>query len=393
MNLRPSVLLLLIATPLCATAGTPFVKSALAGFADWDADHDNALTLAELDAAVASPSVGGEAAAAAAALNRAARNKKHPVAAYRREDIDRLATTLKIDDSRDAEESPDPARPASGSLERYYDSALRKINERPRALFVGEPRLDRFRQGRLGTCFCLAPLTALAYSDPRAVVALFNPSPDGSRITVTFGRDNAVEIAPLTDGEIALGTDTGGNGLWAATYEKAVGRLRLDSKPSPSTPYATATRGGSAGTMLSVLTGRAIRRFSCKPWLDSAATPPPELDRKLGELRALLLAASQEKRLMTAGTSSRTVKVPSLASDHAYAILGYDESSDLVTVRDPHGQNFTPGGPAGLVNGYTVRQGIFRIPLSEIVRLMAGFAFELDAPAAGKGYPAADPAL
>jgi hypothetical protein len=395
MKRRLSLILLLITTaPLAATAAATFVQSALAGFDSWDADHDGSLTLAELDAAVASPSVTGEAAAAAAALDRAARSKKHPIAAFTRDDLPRLVSTLKITDARDTEEPSDPAPLGSGSLEHYYNSALRKITAHPRALFVGEPRLDRFRQGRLGTCFCLAPLTALAYADPRAVTALFNTSPDGSRITVTFGRDNSVEITPLTDGEIALGTDTGGNGLWAATYEKAVGRLRLESKPPAysSTPYATATRGGSAGTMLSVLTGRSIKRFSCKPWI-GAESPPPESERLLGELRTLLRTASREKRLMTAGTSTKTVKVPSLAANHAYAVLGYDEQTDLVTVRDPHGQNFTPAGSPNLINGYVVRQGIFQIPVPEIVRLMSGFAFALDKPSLVKGYPSSDPAL
>ncbi|CAM2992105.1 C2 family cysteine protease [Rariglobus hedericola] len=389
------LLLLTISGSVFAKTAPTFVESALAGFDAWDADHDGALTTAELDTAVASPSVKGEAAAAAAALARAARNKKQPIDAFTRDNIPRLASTLKITDSRDAEESPDPVRSTTSNLERYYDSALGKINARPRALFVGEPRLDRFRQGRLGTCFCLAPLTALAYSDPSAIPALFKSSPDGSRITVTFGQDNPVEIVALTDGEIALGTDTGGNGLWAATYEKAVGKLRLDSKPvaSPATPYANATRGGSAGTMLSVLTGRSIRRFSCKPWLESATTPPVEAERKLGELRELLRSASREKRLMTAGTSSKTVKVPSLAANHAYAVLGYDEATDLVTVRDPHGQNFSPKGTPGLVNGYAVNEGIFRIPVPEIVRLMSGFAFALNTPEHIKGYPSADPAI
>jgi hypothetical protein len=391
---RHILLVLVLSGAAVAHTEVSFIQASLAGFGSWDSNHDGSLTLAELDTAVASPDVKGEAAAAAAALDRAARNKKHPVDAFTRDNIPRLADTLKITEGRDTEESPDQPPRGPNNLERYYASALRKINASPRSLFVGEPRLDRFSQGHLGTCFCLAPLTALAYSDPAAVITLFKPSPDGSRITVTFGRDNSVEIPPLTDGEIALGTDTGGNGLWAATYEKAVGRLRLDSKPPvyPSTPYATATRGGSAGTMLSVLTGRSIKRFSCKPWI-GAESPPPESERLLGELRTLLRTASREKRLMTAGTSTKTVKVPSLAANHAYAVLGYDEQTDLVTVRDPHGQNFTPAGSPNLINGYVVRRGIFQIPVPEIVRLMSGFAFALDKPSLAKGYPSSDPAV
>lgn len=375
-------------------ADTPFLRNALSGFDSWDSDQDGSLTIGEIEHAIASPEVKGERAAAVVALRRVARSRSNPVSAYTKDDIKRLSGTLSIDDSRDNEEDTDENRRGPANFDRYYSDALKKINSTRRDLFVGAPSLDGFKQGRLGSCFCLAPLSAMAYTDPKALTALFKPSADGSKITVTFGKNHPVEVTRLTDGEIALAATTGDNGVWAATYEKAVGQLRLADRNSDAspTPLSVVARGGSAGTMLSVLTGNAIQRFSCKPWFEDAKTPKAELDRKLVELRALLKSATADKRLMTAGTSGKTRKVPRLSRGHAYGVLGYDAKTDLVTIRDPHGQTFKPKGSPGLVNGYTINQGIFQAPLTEVVQFMAGFAFQLNTPAKTRGYGAASAA-
>jgi len=357
---------------------TPFLSHALAGFDKWDTDHDGTLTAEEIELAVASSDVTGEDAAAVVALRRVARNKKNPVASYTKESIAALSSSLRISDTRDDEEETDEnKRPAN--FDKYYEAALKKIKETPKELFVGGlPKIEEFKQGRLGTCFCLASLSALAKQNPKAVVDLFKENPDGT-LSVTFGKDTTVRITKLTDGEVALASTTGQNGRWAGTYEKAVGQLRSIEKtnaPTP-TPLAVASRGGSAGSMMSVLTGKEIQRFSCAPWQETSKASGAEQEKKLNELRALLKAATAEKRLMTAGTSAKTRKVPSLSRNHAYAVLGYDAKTDTVTLRDPHGQDFTPKGTPGLDNGYPVHQGIYSAPLSDVVQFMAGFAVQL----------------
>ncbi len=400
-------LLTALAAPLAraeAPARSAAVRHALDAFATWDTDADGSLSLAELDSAIASPSVTGESAAAAVALRRLARNRQQPINAFTRESLVELAPSIRFEDTRDdgSRDDADPGATAAAaaasrsSLDRAFDAALRRIHDTPRELFTGPPTIERLRQGRLGSCFSLAPLIALTHARPEAVPALFAPAPDGSTITVTFGADNAVTITPLTDGEIALGADSGGTGLWAATYEKAVGELRRQSAAPGSaqasaTPYAVVTRGGSAGTMLSVLTGHAIKRVSCRAWLPSSTATEAERAGKIAELRAELAAASAEGRLMTAGTSPRTRKVPALSQNHAFAVLGYDPATDLITFRDPHGQNFTPTGPAGLEHGYTIRAGRFEVPVAEAVYLMAGFAFQLPTRIEHRGYPANAP--
>jgi hypothetical protein len=384
---------LILAAVLLFTAGhasaaeSPFLRHALEGFDQWDANKDGSLSIGEIETAIASPAVVREKAAAAVALRRVAKNKKNPVNAYSKDDIKRMTGAV-VEDTRDTEENPDnDNRP--GGFEKYYDAALKRITTTRRELIVGgAPKLDEFKQGRLGSCFCLAPLSALVYADPKAAANLFKVSPDGEFVTVTFGKDTPVKVSRVTDGEIALASGTGQNGVWSATYEKAVGQLRSAGKADESspTPLSVVSRGGSAGSMLSVLTGNEIERFSCKPWFEGANTPKAELDKKLVELRTLLRTSIAQKKLMTAGTSGKTRKVPSLSRGHAYAVIGYDAKTDMVTIRDPHCQDFKPKGAPGLENGYVVKQGIFKAPLFEVTQFMAGFAFEQNTRSKGKGY-------
>lgn len=379
-----------LAVTRLSAADSTFLKNAMVGFDQWDKNKDGSVSVNEIEAAIASQDVKGEQAAAAVALRRVAKNKQAPIEAYTKDDIKRMSGSLAIVDSRDNEDATtDEERKKPANFNGYYEAAMKKINAR-QPLFVGTPKLDGFKQGRLGSCFCLAPLTALIYSDPKAASTLIKPSADGTKITVTFGKDNAVVITPITDGELALATTTGENGIWAATYEKAVGQLRMSDKAAEegATPLSTVSKGGSAGTMLSVLTGKEIKRYTCKPWFEDSKATKADQDKQIADMRIAFKAATADHRLMTGGTSGKTRKVPSLSRGHAYALLGYDAKTDMVTLRDPHGQTSNPEGDGtpNMKNGYVVKFGIFKAPLTEAVQFMAGFAVALDAPAKTKGY-------
>jgi len=155
-----------------------------------------------------------------------------------------------------------------------------------------------------------------------------------------------------------------------------------------ATPLSVVSKGGSAGTMLSVLTGKEIKRYTCKPWFEDSTATKAEKDKQLADMRAAFKAATANHRLMTGGTSGKTRKVPSLSRGHAYALLAYDAKTDTVTIRDPHGQDFNPKGSPGIENGYPVKSGIFKAPLTEAVQFMAGFAVAQDTPAKTKAYGA-----
>lgn len=241
----------------------------------------------------------------------------------------------------------------------------------------------------MGSCYALAALCSLLSVSPEDFQARLTQSPDDGSITLRFGERLLITVSALTDGEIALGTTVADGELWATAYEKAVGELRRRSLPADAadtTPFAMVARGGSAGTVLTALTGQAIRRFSCHSWQTGSTTPPEERARLLDELRRLLSTTLSEGRLATAGTSGRTRKVPSLSLNHSYSVIGYDADTDLVLIRDPHGHNFTPRGPVGLEHGYEVRDGYFRVPTPELVQLMSGFSFQLTTKREPTGY-------
>jgi hypothetical protein len=376
----PCIAAFLHAAP--ATGGTEaaFLASVEAGFPAWDADSDGKLTPLELDLALADPAVRGDSAAAAAALRRASRARPEQLKNYTLPEFPGLVASLRFKDSREEEEPREytsASADSSATLLRYFREARRRIAEAPADLFVGAPDAATLKQGRLGSCFSLAPLLAVGLADPSALADRFDPRPDGS-VRVRFGVDRVVVVPPLTDGELALATTTAGNGRWAAVYEKGAGILRLHDKPpsGPATPHSAVTRGGSAGAMLATFTGRDIRRFSCRDWLPGKNTAPAELDRLLQRLRDELETTFAAGRLATAGTSGKTTRVPGLSQNHAYAVLAYNRAADLVAFRDPHAQNFTPEGDPGLEHGYVVQRGVFHVPLPEAVRLMAGFAFQ-----------------
>jgi hypothetical protein len=51
-----------------------------------------------------------------------------------------------------------------------------------------------------------------------------------------------------------------------------------------------------------------------------------------------------------------------------------------VEIWNPHGQSFTPKGPAGLQNGYPTVHGRFHVPLPEAYQFFSSFDFEMSGP-------------
>jgi hypothetical protein len=118
-------------------------------------------------------------------------------------------------------------------------------------------------------------------------------------------------------------------------------------------------------------------------------------DVVLPELRKQLRAAIATHHVITAGVhpsdpvltldaAGRSTAPPSIAYppnitlNHAYAVVGYDESTDEVEIWNPHGQTFKPKGPPGLANGYATDHGHFKLPLDEAYQFFTSFTFETD---------------
>lgn len=344
-----------------ARSDSAFVQQVQANFPAWDLNKDGKLTVEEIDKAVANPKVKGPAAAAAAALRRAAHSKSRELP------VVTLANLPQLDAQKESK---------TLSLESMYTSALERIGKTNRELFGGgPPDLSKLHQGRLGDCFCLAPMGALINRDPKQVMQMFTLGTDGT-CTVNFGGKNSVKVTMPTDAEVAVMANTGGDGVWLNVYEKAIGLSRSKPGDDPANAINVVSKGGSAGTMVAFVTGHEIERFSCTPWRDTKVSEA-ERKQKLEELRGKLVATQQKRRLICGGTGGG-IKVPGIVGNHAYAILNYDVRSDLITLWNPQGNTFHPKGAPGLTTGYETVSGRFTLPLPELVTFFGGFSFEQD---------------
>lgn len=365
----------LLAAGLCLSAPALHAQKEASGgfldqvnthFAQWDLDHNGELSAGEIDAAISDPKTTGETAAAVAALKRATRSKTYKLPALT---LDNLHTL--------AQAAPAKDQP---NFSRMYSDAFKKIGKTRHDLFgSGLPKLETIKQGRLGDCFCLAPLGAMLARNPQEVADRFVHQPDNSYQFI-FGT-TPVHVSVPTDAEMALTAASEQDGLWVSLYEKAVGTDRVQEKSGANSNASfidAVGKGGSAGTMLSRLTGHKITRFSCKAARDAATSADRE--PHLQKLRKELVAAVQEHRLITCGTAKPTT--PGITPNHAYAILGYDEKTDTLRIWNPHGDNFTPKGMEGLEHGYARKGGVFSIPLPDFVMQFVGVAFETTEPAA-----------
>ena len=345
-----------------ANTNDAFIKTVSANFLRWDKDHNQTLSVEELDAAIENPANRGQAAAALAALKRAARSTNYTLPPLTLANISQLASN-----------APATNRP---NLRLLYRQGLQRItNVTSRELFAsGLPQLNTIRQGRMGDCFCLAPLGAMIHRDPHEVAALFSVQADG-QVRVEFG-GGPVAVAPPTDAELAMTAGNSHDGVWVNLYEKAIGEARNDQrapeKRSDLAIDAIAT-GGSEGKILSYLTGHKVTSFGFK-FAKDPATSATTRSTKLDELRRKISAAVSQNLLMVCGTTTPTT--PGLTPKHAYALLNYASQSDTVDLWNPHGNDFTPKGPAGLSNGYPTKSGFFTVPLAEFVQQFRGMAFE-----------------
>lgn len=336
-------------------------------FAAWDVDHDGLLSANEINTLVEAPEVRGVDAAAIAALKRASRFRIATLPSFTLEHLQTLAKAQALEKGM-------PDLPA------MFGSSLKRIAKTKRELFSPEgPRIETIRQGRMGNCFSLAPLAALAHERPEYVrEQMIRPLKDG-RYLVKLGQQEVQVTAP-TDAEIALTSENEDGSVWVNVYEKAAGLAHNAKKPADkrdATGLDALNRGGSAGSQLAFITGREMFRVSCS-FAKKKDLPQAEYDKHMAELRAALTAATKENRLMTCGTLKTTI--PGLTPNHAYAILSYDSVTDIIRIWNPHGDTSDVKSEPGPKNGYPIKDGIFELPLTVFVKEFSGTAYEIVPP-------------
>src|SRR5205814_76511 len=143
---------LAFAAPSNAPTSQPsdFLQQVKSNFGTWDLNHNGELSKEEIEQAVADPDVSGKAAAAVAALRRAARGKSYKLPPLTVANIAKCV--------------PHPKDASIPDFDGLFAASMERIGKVKRELFAaGVPDLTRLHQGKLGDCFCLAPLGAMVY--------------------------------------------------------------------------------------------------------------------------------------------------------------------------------------------------------------------------------------
>lgn len=399
-----------------------FAEVVATHFAAWDQDHDGVLEDAEIDRLCVVPGPVGEEAAAIAALKRVVRSGKYAVPTLTREVLTappapktasapapkpakpEAGTEREADDAdrRDSGElepavapvsEPKPSTLRKPNFASSYQSSLKRIRACKRELFLDPtPDLDACKQGPLGDCFFVAAVGAFAHRDPEALKRMVEVVPTGYR--VHFGDGATVEVAPLTDAEVALSGTTGDEGLWLPVLEKAIGSLRQQQNPAK---YSTATatdaisKGGTSSSTIRMLTGHTTKGLALKKQARStekdangAPVPKPTVpagpyEKLEADVRERVIPALAERRLVACSTAQEALP-KGIAPRHAYAVLGYDPATDELQLWNPHGNNHAPKGEKGLKNGYPTKAGRMSIPVADFVRIFRNCTMETAEP-------------
>jgi hypothetical protein len=340
--------------PESAPPPTPLSKEARASFERWDTDGDERLDRAELDQAIMDPRVTGAAAAAAVTLRRSLEDL---------EDLSdddwfpesgvSLADLEAHERSMSASERPE----ASARAEAVFAGSWFQIEQGPSKLFPDDRvKWKEMRQGTIGDCSWHAAAVSLAVEDPAALRSMIQERPDGG-YAVTFPGREPIEVAPLTDGEIALYGTAGPNGRWLPVLEKAFGQLRGDTEVP-----ADAAKSTPLSESIEILTGAPASNHIL------SETTRATLAEKLTE------AFDHGRIVIAAILGPSAIDEDGLVSNHAYAIIGHDAEEGTVTLRNPWGRQELEDAKGRPADGKD--DGIFTMTYDELRSHFGAVTFE-----------------
>ncbi len=386
--------------PLALAAGVPAKEAPQAApatfaavvedhFDRWDRNRDGRLSPREVEALVVNPRVTGDEAAAVAAIHAYLRNNRNGPAVTR-EFLREWANRKPQLGLRRDQALKQPR------FTYHFPIFRTRIRTTPRKIFAtpDAPNLVGLSQGKLGDCYYLAIIAAAIRADRATFRAMFRPLADGS-CDVQFLDGYRVHVPPLTDAQIALTSSAGPQGLWLNVAEVAFGKVKLHIRqarearrarrlkrppngakgkkaPKDRLDLDVIARGGFPSEAIEVLSGTAARMY---PIRHGKAQEPPHAADVPGIKTTLHFAFTKDlpRKFLyccTVGPAGAGVKYPpGIVSRHAYAVIGYEPRTQVVTVMNPWGNRFTPRGPPGLEHGYPTQAGVFRVPLDEFVQI------------------------
>ncbi len=313
-----------------------FKKTLSENFSHWDRDGDARLTISELDH-IMSGGFYGEWTEDAQDLPRAA-----TLATVRR-----YSEFIGAADPYDGEgvTQSDLMKFSQGvssvneAFSKYLDEG-RELQTRPIAMESIAP--EHVAQGTVGSCVMLSTLIGL---DEGALRAMIEPMKEG-QFEVHFP-DGSLETVPEPTLAERFYHAVGQDGdRWPAILEKAMGQKLFQEKRGEQRTLRAAIDGVDPERALEILTGGVALRVS----LDEMS--PEQTRRHLQdafESGGPVICASRPEAL------SDFISVEELhngiINSHCYAVLGYDQDTDTVTLRNPWHRKEWAGSGDGIDDG------------------------------------------
>ena len=367
--------------------GHKFAQVVQAHFAEWDLNHDGRLEAQEIDRLMNRHTIRGEEAAALATIK--LRERTTPVA-ERAHFATSLAQLAGRAGSQGGAIAADPARggPHPFSYEAHFRLNLKVLGTLVPRLFAGnQPDFRAMKQGAIGDCYFFSLTDYLAAREPRKIVRMIVPEPGGN-FTVRFFDGEVIPVSAPTEAEMLVNNSASSlsDGYWLCVLEKAVGKRMRATTKNQAKRTAEATdamaAGGSTKMMIKLYSGHRSQAIKLRDSRE-AARRLSELRRELPTVLARGMLAGVE---MNRAPPASQAKVPGLGYNHAYAILDYAPRTDLVSVWNPWGRNFTPKGPAGVEHGFVTEHGVFQIPLTTLYHQFSTVHLETIAPSVPRAH-------
>ncbi len=200
---------------------------------------------------------------------------------------------------------------------------------------------DAVHQGSLGDCYFLAPLASLAESNPQAIKDMIKTNKDGT-YTVTFPGDpsHPVTVDAPTEDELQTYSHKDDDcGSWVNVIEKAhrkyTGRETSDKGDNPQVAIKLLTKAGTT-TVDDDLSGKIFG-------IGRTDESNVEKDLKNAVKNNEIIVASTAKDNTLREIFGASNDPGSLINSHAFTVVGYDENSKTVKLRNPWGKSGEEG--------------------------------------------------
>lgn len=177
------------------------------------------------------------------------------------------------------------------------------------------PKLWDVEQGKVGDCWCMASMGALADRSPETLEHMFTKNANGT-YTVAFGDGTRETISAEIPRSAAHVYDNAG---WPALLEKAIAARQGG--------YDVIGHGGDAGVALHWLTGRPVAQFMTK---DHSMLDAQAISTSLADHDAMVLTIDE-------GTTLPGMTDRGIVDNHAYTVTDADPAAGTVTLANPHG--------------------------------------------------------